>query len=64
MAIAIGHAPKAAAQAAFMIISAITPDFTALPILGPMGLFIALNNGIKIIAAKAARNKMVIMMEY
>ena len=43
--------PNAAAQAAFMTMSDITPLFTALPIRGPSGFSMALNNGVKIIIA-------------
>ena len=57
---AIGHAPKAAAQAAFKMIKAMTPDLTAFPMFGPIGFLIALNNGIMIIAPKAPKKTIVI----
>ena len=53
---AMYKAPNAAAHAAFMSMSANTPAFTALPILGPIGSFMAFNNGCKIIHAKGKRN--------
>ena len=51
--------PKAAAQDAFSIISAITPAFTALPMFFPMGSLIAFIKGIKIIAIKGSKNNSV-----
>jgi len=45
---AIQGKPKAAAQLAFINMRAITPAFTALPISGPEGLLIALDNAGKI----------------
>jgi hypothetical protein len=48
-------APNAAAHAAFIRMSAITPALTALPIFFPTGSFIAVNKGLKIIQAKGSR---------
>ena len=47
---------EALAQAAFNKISAITPDLTALPMLGPTGFCMALNKGTKIISTKGTTN--------
>jgi hypothetical protein len=52
MIMAMVVSPNAAAQAAFIMINDITPLFTALPMRGPMGFWIAFANGRKIIAAK------------
>lgn len=38
-------APLAAAHEAFIKIKAITPDFTALPIAGPLGVSMAFSKG-------------------
>ena len=45
---AITKLPETLTQAASITIRANTPAFTALPIFGPMGLEIALSNGLKI----------------
>ncbi|MNT99825.1 hypothetical protein D3C72_2427760 [compost metagenome] len=60
MNIATWSTPKAEAHAAFININAITPDFTALPILGPLGSCMAIKRGVKIIKLKGTINARVV----